>query len=60
MLSMGKSMLLFDRIDSASDVFHKIELVTEEEVLEVSNEIFAADYLSSLLYLNKSKNKPKL
>lgn len=59
MLSMGKSMLVYNRVDSPIEVFRKIESVTEEEILEVSNEIFATKYLSSLLYLNKSKNKPK-
>ncbi len=59
MLSMGKSMLVFDKVDSPIDVFSKIEMITDEDALEAANEIFAPEYLSSLSYLNKPKNKPK-
>ena len=31
-------------------VFHRIEQLTSEALLEVANEMFAEDYLSTLIY----------
>jgi predicted Zn-dependent peptidase len=50
MLSLGKSLLIFDRIDSMIDVFRKIDAVTTNELLEIANIIFDRSSLSTLIY----------
>ncbi|TVQ88689.1 MAG: insulinase family protein [Bacteroidetes bacterium] len=53
MLSLGKSLILYDRIDTLEQITHKIEKVTASQVLEVANEIFDPDQLSMLMYKPK-------
>lgn len=50
LLSMAKSLLDFNRIDSLAEVFSKIEAVTANEILEIANEIFDENNLSSLMF----------
>jgi len=50
MLSLGKSLQVFDRIDSMSDIFRKIETVTAAELLETANMIYDKNSLSTLIY----------
>jgi predicted Zn-dependent peptidase len=50
MLAMGKSMLLYNKVDTFELVKNKIENVTSEELVNVANEVFNLDNLSSLTY----------
>ena len=50
MLAMGKSMLLYNKVDAFELVKNKIENVTSEELVNVANEVFNLDNLSSLIY----------
>jgi predicted Zn-dependent peptidase len=50
MLSMAKSMLVFDKVDSLDEIAKKIEAITADEILEVANEIFEESRLSYLIY----------
>lgn len=50
MLSVGKSYLLYDKIDSQQDIYDKIESITAKELLEVSNEILNKNNLTTLMY----------
>jgi predicted Zn-dependent peptidase len=50
MLSNGRSILLFDSIDSLDTITQKINNITAEHLMEVSNEILDLDQLSSLVY----------
>ncbi len=50
MLSMGKSLLIFDRIESLGEIERKVEALTAAELLEVANELFDPDQLSYLIY----------
>ena len=50
MLAMGKSMLLYNKVDTFELVKSKIENITSEELVEVANEVFNLDKLSSLIY----------
>lgn len=50
MLSIGKSYLLYDRVDSMEQVYQKINQLTSREILEISNEIFAPSLTSILIY----------
>jgi predicted Zn-dependent peptidase len=49
-ISMAKSLLDFNQIDSLEDVFAKINAVTADELLEISNEIFDNDRIITLLF----------
>ncbi|MCX6253739.1 MAG: pitrilysin family protein [Bacteroidia bacterium] len=50
MLSLGKSLLVFNKIDSIEDICKKIDAITASELLETSNNIFDASKLSTLIY----------
>jgi len=49
-ISMAKSLLDFNHIDTLEDVFDKINAVTAEQLLEISNEIFDNDRLTTLKF----------
>jgi predicted Zn-dependent peptidase len=49
-ISMAKSLLDFNHIDTLEDVFAKINAVTAEQLLEISNEIFDIDNLITLKF----------
>lgn len=50
MLGMGKSLLFFNKVDSLETVYAKINKLTTENILEIANEVFDKDKLSSLIY----------
>ena len=49
-ISMAKSLVDFNRIDSLQQVFDAINAVTAEELLHISNEIFDNDRLITLVF----------
>ena len=50
MLSLGKSLLIFNKIDSIEDLCKKIDAVTASELLETANDIFEPSKMSTLIY----------
>jgi len=50
MLSLGKNLLVFDRIESLEEVCRKIDKITASELLATANEIFEPGKLSTLIY----------
>jgi len=50
MLSLGKSLLVFDRIESMEDTCKKIDGISSSELLDAANEIFDPGKLSTLIY----------
>ena len=48
-ISMAKSLLDFNCVDTLPEIFEKIEAVTSEQLLEISNEIFD-DRLTTLVF----------
>jgi predicted Zn-dependent peptidase len=50
MLSLGKSLLVFNKIDSIEDICKKTDSVTASELLETANDIFEPEKLSTLIY----------
>jgi len=50
MLSLGKTLLLFNQIDSLEEIRKKIEAVTSKQILEIANEILDPDNLTVLKY----------
>lgn len=49
-LGMAKTFLHYNKIESPEEVFKRIEALTSEQLLEVANEMFAEEYLSTLIY----------
>jgi len=52
MFNLGKSLLLFDRVDTVEEVYAKINSISAEDILHVSNEIFDRDKATELIYTN--------
>jgi predicted Zn-dependent peptidase len=50
MLSLGKSLLIFNKIDTIEDICNKIDNVSASEILETANKIFEPSKLSTLIY----------
>lgn len=49
-ISMSKSLLDFNRVDSLEEVFARIEKVNAAQLLEIANEMFEPKDLSSLIF----------
>lgn len=50
MLAMGKNILIFNKMESIDDLYEKISMLTSSDLLEIANEIFDENMLSSLIY----------
>jgi predicted Zn-dependent peptidase len=50
MLSLGKSYLFFNRVDSLETIFEKIEKIGSSEICEMANELFDEPQNSILIY----------
>ena len=53
MLGIGKSLLNYGKVDSLEEVYEKINRITAIELLEISNEIFNPEQISTLIYQSK-------
>ena len=50
MLSFGKGLLIFNEIDTLMEIHQSIDAIKAEEVLEMANEYFNPDLISSLVF----------
>ena len=50
LLSMGKSYLLFDKVDSLEEIEQKLEAVTPVELREIANDVLDPSRLNYLMY----------
>jgi predicted Zn-dependent peptidase len=50
MLSLGKTLLAYNSIDSFEDICKKIDIITSSDLLDIANEIFDRSRLSTLIY----------
>ncbi len=50
MLTIGKSYLLYNKVDPMEVVFRKLESITSEQLIEVANEILDPSGMSRLIY----------
>jgi predicted Zn-dependent peptidase len=50
MITMGKSLMTFNKVDTIGEIYRKIDQVTAEILLEVANEVFEPGRMSSLLF----------
>ena len=51
MLTIGRSFLYFNKVDTLPVVFEKIEKITAEELFTVANEMLDKERLSKLIFL---------
>ena len=51
MLALGKSFLLYNKVDSLPQIYAKIEAITGQQLREIANEIFDESRMSMLTYL---------
>ena len=49
-LGLGKSFLHYNKYESLTETFAKIEKISESDILEVANEVFSPETMSSLIY----------
>ena len=49
-LDLGKTFLHYGKHEGPNEVFRRIEALTAHDLWDVSNEMFAEDYLSTLIY----------
>lgn len=50
LLSMGKTYLIYNQVETLKETIKEIESVTAEQIIEVANEIFIKDNFSTLTY----------
>ena len=50
MLSLGKSLLFFNRVDTMKVIIERIEKISNSEILEVANEVFDEPQRSILIF----------
>jgi len=50
MLSLGKSLLVFNRIESIEETCRKIDNISSFELMEIANDVFDKSKLSTLIY----------
>ena len=50
MLSIGKSYLFFNKVDTLEAIFEKIEQIAASEIMDIANEIFDESQNSILIY----------
>lgn len=50
MIGQGRTLLHYGKIDSFEDIAKRVESVSSDRVIQVANEVFAPDQLSTLIY----------
>lgn len=51
MLSLGKSILYHDSIDTNEEIFKKIDAITSNQLMNIANQVFDENNLSTLIYI---------
>ena len=54
MLALGKSLLNYGKVDLIEDIYQQIDNITSSDLLDVANEVFDTNQLSSLIYVPKN------
>ncbi|RKD91593.1 putative Zn-dependent peptidase [Mangrovibacterium diazotrophicum] len=50
MLTLGKSLLLYNKVDDLPAIYRKIDEITDIQLLEIANEVLEESALSTLIY----------
>lgn len=58
LISMSKSLLDYSHVDSLEEVFSKINAVSDSQVLEIANEMFHPNLMSTLIFKPKDGYPP--
>jgi len=53
MLSMGKNVLVYGKVDPVEGINRKIDQITASNLAEMANEVFASSNLSTLIFSNQ-------
>ncbi len=53
MFNLGKSLYLFNRIDTMQEVFHRLEEITAEQIQQAANDTFHFEKMNVLAYVPK-------
>lgn len=56
LISMAKSLLDYNKIDSLKDIYAKINAVSAEDLIDIANDVLDTDKLSLLLYSPEDAN----
>lgn len=54
MLGMGKSLISYNKVDTLDEVQKKISNISSKSILDIANEVFDANQLSTLIYKPKA------
>ena len=57
MLSNGKSMIVYGKVDPVEEIYRKIDSITSSNLQELANEVFALPNLSTLIFNNQKSPK---
>jgi predicted Zn-dependent peptidase len=55
MLSIGKSYLHYNKVDTIEELNKKVELINSEDILEAANIVFSPETMSQLIYKKRGK-----
>ncbi len=50
MLTLGKSFLLYNKVDSLPAIYKKIEAISSSQIMNIANEVFDEKSISTLIY----------
>ena len=50
MFSLGKSVLIFGKVDTMQEIYHELEKISVEDVQRVAQDYFTSDKLSELIF----------
>lgn len=53
MLAIGKSYMIYNKVDSLEEMYNKVDIITSEGILEAANEIFDVKNFNSLTFQPK-------
>jgi predicted Zn-dependent peptidase len=51
MIGLGKSVLLFDKIETTRELFAKIDAITSHDLMDIANEMYDETQLSTLIFV---------
>jgi predicted Zn-dependent peptidase len=54
MMALGKSLLSYGTVDLMDDIYREIDQISAIDLMDVANEIFETNQLSSLIYVPKN------
>jgi predicted Zn-dependent peptidase len=56
MLSMGKNLITYGKVDSVDEIYRRIDLITAQDIQEMANEVFDFSQLSTLVFCKNKNN----